>query len=72
MTKSESKYKFWQLHQIVFKSILQIFTLTVFVQNLCEWFECVLVWIDSPQPAISCSKLTIEILEQGVKKYVQS
>ena len=26
---------------------------------------------DTPQPAIACSKLTIETLEQGVK-YVQS
>ena len=27
--------------------------------------------LDGPQPAITCSKLTIETLEQGVK-YVQS
>ena len=28
-------------------------------------------WSVTPQPAITCSKLTIETLEQGVK-YVQS
>ena len=28
-------------------------------------------WLRSSQPAIACSKLTIETLEQGVK-YVQS
>ena len=29
------------------------------------------VWMASTQPAITCSKLTIETLEEGVK-YVQS
>ena len=36
------------------------------LKSFSEWFEC-----KEPQPAITCSKLTIEALEQGLK-YVQS
>ena len=38
--------------------------------NLSEGF-CRSEWKESTQPAFTCSKLTIEILEKGVK-YVQS
>ena len=40
-----------------------------FVTTFCRIWEDVVG--DLPQPAIICSKLPIEILEQGVK-YVQS
>ena len=42
--------------------------------SLDYWLKMIIgckVWLEITQPAITCSKLTIEILEQGVK-YIQS
>ena len=40
-------------------------------QKVIGWVEIYVQYEDSTQPAITCSKLTIETLEQGMK-YVQS
>ena len=71
-THEDYKYTEWCMLGGTKNIILQF-------NNSCNMMICIIVFvthknqqkINIPQPAITCSKLTIETLEQGVK-YVQS
>ena len=66
--KQKKRY-FNQFATLTSRDILIL--ITEFLEHLIPAIFCLKVTRKTSQPAITCSKLTIETLEQGVK-YVQS